>query len=374
MDSTSQLHEWDLVGSGIPAKPATSEYGYVIQGRAIGTTREQLVERVQYNPDITHVWTPDTPEPVEPQKVSFLLDVLRANLRTQARNSILLGLALVAFALMIATIRHDWSLIFINLFFVFGGAAIVEGIWRYVTLRHYAPEEAVSEISAARFSEWLKKKSLSGYTLTLAACLILVAVVQSVSNFSVEAAGLVKPEVWHGQGWRVFTATLMHAGAAHFFLNFLALVQLAKIIEHTVHRVFVPLVFLFSGAVGSVFSVVLYPNSTSVGASGGLMGLLGFITMAAYFDRTRYPPRYFRLMIEAIGFIGVFGLLGFAFIDNGAHLGGLLCGLWIGWLCFKEKGRWIKDHEKLIKVGGAVALFAVTVITAYTVQRLLNSL
>jgi membrane associated rhomboid family serine protease len=272
---------------------------------------------------------------------------------------------------MIAILRHDWRFIFINVFFVFGGAAIVEGIWRYATLRH-APEKAVSEISAARFSEWLMKKSLSGYTLTLPACLILVAVVQSVSDFSVESAGLVKPAVWHGQSWRMFTAILMHADAAHFLLNFLALIQLAKIIEHTVHRAFVPLVFLFSGAVGSVFSVVLYPNSTSVGASGALMGLLGFITMGALFDRTKYPPRYFRLMIEAIGFIGVLGLLGFAFIDNGAHLGGLLCGLWMGWVCFKQNGQWIKDHEKLIKVGGALALFAITVITAYAVQRLLS--
>lgn len=231
----------------------------------------------------------------------------------------------------------------------------------------------MSEISAARFSEWLKKKSLSGYTLTLAACLVIVAVSQALSNFSVEAAGLVKPAVWQGEGWRVFTATLMHAGAGHFLLNFLALVQLAKIIEHTVHRAFVPWVFLFSGAVGSVFSVVLYPNSTSVGASGGLMGLLGFITMAAYFDRTRYPPRYFRLMIEAIVSIGVLGLFGFAFIDNGAHLGGLVCGLWLGWLCFKDNARWIKQHATLVKVGGAVSLFALTVITAYAVQRLLSS-
>ena len=66
------------------------------------------------------------------------------------------------------------------------------------------------------------------------------------------------------------------------------------------------------------------------------------------------------------------GLLGFAFIDNGAHFGGLVCGLWFGWLCFRNNGRWIRDHEKLIKVSGAVSLFGLTLITAYAVQRLLS--
>ena len=55
--------------------------------------------------------------------------------------------------------------------------------------------------------------------------------------------------------------------------------------------------------------------------------------------------------------VGVLGLLGFAFIDNGAHFGGLICGLWFGWLCFRNNGRWIRDHEKLIKVSGAVSVF-----------------
>jgi hypothetical protein len=119
------MNEWDSV-VGVPAKSATADYGYVINGRAIGTTRDKLIEAVQYGPAVTHVWTPDTPEPVLPQKVPFLLDVIRAKLRTQARNAIFGGLVLLAFAFLVAIIRHDWSLIFIALFFVFGGVAITE--------------------------------------------------------------------------------------------------------------------------------------------------------------------------------------------------------------------------------------------------------
>ena len=370
---TSQQHEWDWIDP-TPAKPATGDYGYVANGRAVGTTREKLTEAIKQNPTITYVWTPDTPEPVLPHTVSFILEAFRQNLRRQARTAILIGIALILFAFVLAIVSQEWSLLYRNLFFVFGGVVLIEGIWQYARLRRYTSEEAMSDTSAARFAEWIKKKSLSGYTLTIAGSIVVVAIAQALSNFSVEAAGLVKPAVRDGQIWRLFTATLMHGSFMHFWMNFFALISLSKIVEQTVQRACVPLVFLITATVGSVFSLVLYPNVTSVGASGGLMGLLGFITIAARFDKTKYPPRYFRLMIEAIVSIGLLGLFGFAFIDNAAHLGGLVGGLLLGWLCFRRNERWITENEKLVKISGAASLFALTLITAFTVNRLWLSL
>jgi membrane associated rhomboid family serine protease len=373
IELTSQQHEWDLIDP-VPAKPATGDYGYVSNGRMVGTTREKLVEAIKHHPAITYVWTPDTPEPVLPHTVPFILEELRRNLRRQSHTTILIGIALLLFAFAIAIVSHQWSLLYRNLFFVFGGVVLIEGIWQYARLRRYTPEEAISDASAARFGEWIKKKPLSGYTLTIAGCIVVVVIAQSLSNFSVEAAGLVKPAVREGQIWRLFTATLMHGSLMHFWMNFFALISFAKIVEQTVQRACVPLVFLITAAVGSVFSLLLYPNVTSVGASGGLMGLLGFITIAARFDKTKYPPRYFRLMIEAIVSIGLLGLFGFAFIDNAAHLGGLVGGLLLGWLCFRRNERWITDNERLVQISGAASLFVLTLIAAFTVNRLWLSL
>jgi membrane associated rhomboid family serine protease len=304
--------------------------------------------------------------------VPFLLDVSRNNLRRQARNAILIGLALVLLAIAIAVVAHKWSLVYRNLFFVFGAVVLTEGIWQYARLRRYTPEEAASDASTARFAGWIEKKSVSGYTFTLAGCIVVVVIAQALSNFSVDAAGLVKPAVKHGQIWRLFTAMLMHASFVHFWMNFLALLSLARIVERTVERACVPLVFILTGALGNVFSVFLYPNSTSVGASGGLMGLLGFITVAAYFDKTKYPPRYFRLMIQAIISVGLLGLFGFAFIDNAGHLGGLVGGLLLGWLGFRRNERWITEHERLVKFGGAAAVLALMLTAAFAVYRLIS--
>jgi membrane associated rhomboid family serine protease len=371
IETTSQP-EWELVGQ-VPAKPATSDYGYVAKGKTTGVTREQLIEAVQKNPAVTHVWIPEATEPLSPFAVPFLLETLRNNLRKQARNAILTGIALVLLAFVIAIVAHEWSLVYRNLFFVLGALVLMEGIWQYARLRRYTQEEAASDASTARFAGWIEKKPISGYTFTIAGCIVVVAIAQSLSNFSVEAAGLVKPAVKSGQVWRLFTAMLMHASFMHFWMNFLALFTLAKIVERTVQRASVPLVFILTGALGNVFSVVLYPNVTSVGASGGLMGLLGFITIAAYFDRTRYPPRYFRHMIEAIISVGLLGLFGFAFIDNAGHLGGLVGGLLLGWFCFRRNERWINENEKVVKYGGAAALVVLVLTAGFAVHHLLNS-
>ena len=373
IETTSQQPEWELTGQ-VPEKPAGSDYGYLANGQTFSVTREVLTLAVQSNQAITHVWTPETSEPVSPFTVPFLLEALRKDLRKQARNAILAGVALLLLALCIAIGYGDWSMVYRNIFFVLGAIALTEGIWKYARLRQYTAEEGASDASTARFTGWIEKKSLSGYTLTLAGCIIVVAITQAPSDFSVEAAGLVKPAVRNGQLWRLFTAMLMHASFMHFWMNFFALLTLAKIVERTMLEAFVPLVFILTGVLGSVFGVLLYPNVTSVGASGGLMGLLGFITIAAYFDKTKYPPRYFRLMIQAIISVGLLGLFGFAFIDNAGHLGGLVGGLLLGWLCFRRKEQWITRNEKLVKFGGTVALIALILTAAFTVYRLLNSL
>ena len=212
---------------------------------------------------------------------------------------------------------------------------------------------------------------MSGYTITLMACIIVVSVVQPFAENSIELTGLVKPAVWRGEVWRLLTATLMHASVSHFWMNAVALVYLAKIIEHTLHRAYVPLIFLVTGAIGSVFSVVLYPHTTSVGASGGIMGLLGFITIAAYFDRTKYPPKYLRRMLQAIAITGLLGLFGFAFIDNAAHLGGLVGGLMMGWF-------WLRRHDPrltnkgLLTFAGIAALVALAATAAMAVYRMVT--
>lgn len=364
-----QQNQWDIPEVR-PANPEVSEYGYISGRRAFASTRDGLIRLVQGGAELSFVWTPDSPEPVSPETVPFLLDALRTNHRKSARTAIYGGLGFVGAAILIALVAHEWRSIYRNLFFVLGAVFLTEGIWSYWRASHYTQSDAISDRSTTRFRALLEEKSLSVYSLALLACIVIVAIVQPLSENSVEIAGLVKPAVRNGEIWRLFTATLMHANITHFWMNTLALIFLAKVIEHTAQRAFVPLIFLLTALVGSIFSVFLYPNTTSIGASGGIMGLLGFITIAAYFDRSRYPAKYFRHMIQAIVSTGVLGLFGFAFIDNAAHLGGLVGGLLLGWLLFSN-ARLIKEKEKLFNYAGVAALFVLGFIAGFAVHHIL---
>ena len=101
------------------------------------------------------------------------------------------------------------------------------------------------------------------------------------------------------------------------------------------------------------------------------MGLLGFITVASYFDNSRYPPRYFRQMIEAIVLVGVFGLVGFSFIDNAGHAGGLVSGLFLGWFFLRKNEQRTKKKDRRLKLAGAVALLALGFISAIAVYQMM---
>jgi membrane associated rhomboid family serine protease len=327
--------EWESPQSA-PDKPMGCDYGFVLGDESVCCDLEELIERVVKRgvPDVQFVWTPETPVPVPPEAAPELICAFRERAARAARREIYIGAGCLGFGLLLALIFRDTTLLYRNFFTVIGAVALTGSVWQLRRNRSYGAEEARADAGGARFDAWLRSQETTLYTKYVAACLIIVGVAQLIAGDkeSIEAAGLVKPAVWRGQAWRLLTCTLMHANFTHFWLNFLALTQLSKLIERTTRRAYVPVVFLFSALCGSVFSLLLYPHTTSIGASGGLMGLMGFTVVAARADEAKYPPKYLRRLVEGIGFVALLGLFGFAFIDNAAHFGGLCGGALLGWM------------------------------------------
>jgi rhomboid protease GluP len=146
---------------------------------------------------------------------------------------------------------------------------------------------------------------------------------------------LDKGAVADGEYYRLWTVTLVHANQIHLLFNAFALWLAGPLVERLYGPWLFLLFYVLCAAAGSVASFVFGSPLPSVGASGAIFGLIGILFAAS---RTHHPilDQRGRSLIGQLGFLIVINLIfGFTFgstIDNAAHIGGLLAGMWIGFL------------------------------------------
>ena len=143
---------------------------------------------------------------------------------------------------------------------------------------------------------------------------------------------LDKIRVAHGELWRLWSVTLLHADLLHLGFNMYALYLAGTIVERWYGWWRYLLFYLACAAAGSTASFVFGGDVPSVGASGAIFGLFGILLTAG---RIHHPvDRQSRGILNQLVFLIVvniaFGFASGGSIDNAAHLGGLAAGLWLG--------------------------------------------
>ncbi|MCX6869888.1 MAG: rhomboid family intramembrane serine protease [Verrucomicrobia bacterium] len=229
-----------------------------------------------------------------------------------------------------------------------------------------------------RYSFWVLsiRDSALWRTWILSGTWVVLFGIQSVVGLdsSIARAGLVKPKIWRGEVWRLLTGPMLHGNVWHIWMNVTSGIMLALLIERTAHRhVLLPL-WLFGTLGGSLCSLTFSPEGTSVGASGGLMGFVGFLAVLGWKRKHLLPPRFAANILRSVGFMAVFGLLAWSVIDNAAHAGGALTGALIGYrLCCYEEGGLPLSDTGWRTVLGWCGVSAFGALFGFTVWRLLMS-
>ena len=313
--------------------PHAQEYGYHSGEQWFSCTREQLVARCIKVPSTPRVWTPESAGPVPPEGAPFLVDELTRHGLRRAKRDLWLctaGLAatLAAFAFWIPRLGFRSMLVLLPAFLAVGA---VGALYRRRELRRTGADAFPTARAWARHAEWMKAQPAE-YTMSLLVLVVSVGLAQmfAAPRGGIELAGLVKPAVWNGEVWRLLTAPLMHINFTHIWMNGAGILATGRLIEVHSRRGYVLLVFLLSALAGSVASVLLYPQTTSVGASGGVMGFVGFLLVLGYRRREKLPPGFAGAILLSIAATAALGVVGFALIDNAAHLGGLVGGAVLG--------------------------------------------
>lgn len=140
-------------------------------------------------------------------------------------------------------------------------------------------------------------------------------------NFGANYAPLVKA----GEIWRLGSSMFIHIGLLHLVCNMYSLYVVGPQLESFFGKTKFLFIYLFSGVVGGLFSVLL-TEGLSAGASGAIFGLFGALLYFGYHYRV-----YLGTVIKSqiIPLIALNLMIGFMIstVDNWAHIGGLIGGV-----------------------------------------------
>lgn len=254
------------------------------------------------------------------------------------------------------------------------------GTWTEAGIAKAAP--------AIRFETWLDRQK-SPVTRVLLGLITLVALAQVLFKIKTDgwssllsllqhwdgtaAAGLIKDRYQQGEWWRLFTAPWLHGNLLHFLMNVAALAYLGKRLEVFARWPHLPMVFLFAATLGGEASA-RWVSATSVGASGGLMGCLGFLLVFETLHARLVPRRARRRLAGGVLLTAVIGLIGYRLIDNAAHAGGLLAGMFYAAIVFPASAspnRPRTTHTDLFV--GSAALAILSAAAFFTIYQIMET-
>ena len=157
------------------------------------------------------------------------------------------------------------------------------------------------------------------------------------------------PLIYSGEIWRLLTCAFLHGGIVHIGFNMYALYAIGPQIEQIYGTKKYLLIYLSSCITSSMLSVIASPRTISVGASGGIFGLMGALLAFAICERHKLEKRYIWSLIQVILINLVIGL-SLRNIDNFGHIGGFLGGGIIGYFTYilqKRNSIKIKSNNKI---------------------------
>ena len=150
----------------------------------------------------------------------------------------------------------------------------------------------------------------------------------------------------HYQWWRLLATTFLHAGLIHYLMNCFAIYYVCRPVEQNHGSVAVALIFLLSSVGANVCSATFMPEYVTVGASGGIFGLIGCcladivlnrrVIFSDFVNKGKSRRHHICIIITLLVDLTINVLIGLTpMIDNFTHLGGLIFGFLCG-LCLMD--------------------------------------
>lgn len=383
-----------------PAKPTSGAFGFQdTKGkRHTADSLKSLIQKIAKSKQgVDLVWSPESDHCVVPEELVSLRKTLAERRIDWAQNdlsdgrklTLLMGTAFLwaSYAAYINT-GGDWRAVVHSptvaiiaiMLLIFGMIPYYEGWKELQKSGKYDTAYWAKEVAYARFDSWLNQ-GMAPYSFLLLFIMIFTGAAQwyvagsaEWASATVQKVGLLKQLNPAGDPWwRYLTAPLVHGNLVHWLMNFAALRYLARLAEVLVRWPHMILVFLISAFVGGMTTAYFVPSVSSVGASGGILGLLGFLLVFETLHRTLVPRAASKRLVAGLVVVALMGAIGFSFIDNAAHAGGLVAGMLYALIVFPPTTSVFRPEILLKdKVLGYTAVVVLVIATGVTIILLLS--
>ena len=325
-----------------PVKPATAPLG-ALSKKAVRTEFDSFEALEAHlgssRQSVVAVWTPEAGRMVPPEAVVGLLEPLRkrfvdlaqGDFANARRNSMIFG-GLLLWAVVYAAfskkvLPQDSQNVGLAglLLLVLGLIPLYEAWKSRRSGWNLNAENLAEEEREARFECWMDAQPMRlNYVLLFLMLFVGVAQIWVGVDKSVEVAGLTKVE--GAESWRYLTAPFLHGNVLHWGLNVAALFYLGRRTESLMGWPHILLGFLVAMLAGGIATDHFVPGSPSIGASGGVLGVLGMLMAFELLHSRLVPKSARRRLMAGVLVTFVIGLVGYQFVDNAAHAGGLVAG------------------------------------------------
>ncbi len=140
------------------------------------------------------------------------------------------------------------------------------------------------------------------------------------------------PSIWgEHEYWRLITAGFLHGSVLHIAFNSWALFQLGAQVEELFET---PrfLVIYFASTIGGFFLSAWRNPGLSIGASAGIMGLIGAMVAFGHASQSSLGRQIRNQYLGWLALNLVWGFTPGSQIDNYAHIGGFVAGFAVAWV------------------------------------------
>ena len=171
---------------------------------------------------------------------------------------------------------------------------------------------------------------------------VLTEIIDDTENvtFMLKCGAAYTPWILEGQWYRLFTSMFLHFGVYHLLNNMVLLLFLGDMLEELAGKWRYLLIYLGGGLAGNIISLLMDCRSgemaVSAGASGAVFAVIGGIFVILLKQRGRVKNLTLSRLVFVI-FLSIYHGFQSTGIDNAAHVGGLLGGIFLTFLVYRRK-------------------------------------